>query len=309
MTKKFTKKEFIEQARRVHGDLYDYSKVEFISISKKVCIIDPKYGEFWQRANAHISQKQGHPFRGRKKASTSLKLTQEEFIKRARAVHSDLYDYSKVEYTGATKKVCIIDPVYGEFWQSASGHINQKQGHPERGKKRAANKRRMGKAEFIRRAKEKHGNLYDYSKVVYTHIDAKVCIIDPEYGEFWQSPYQHLKSHGCPARTAEKRWVEHVDHIIPITIVYNSRMARHSKWFKQRPLYKFLDSDINKQRIPATENRNKTDLVSINGIQISAALLRNNYEVIEYLIREQLNVDPTDVIKADQEFIRRNLKI
>ena len=46
---------FIETARKIHGDKYDYSKVEYINNSTKVCIICPEHGEFWQTPNKHLS--------------------------------------------------------------------------------------------------------------------------------------------------------------------------------------------------------------------------------------------------------------
>ena len=54
MAKKSTTKEFIEKAKQVHGDKYDYSKVEYVRSSEKVCIICPEHGEFWQTPNAHL---------------------------------------------------------------------------------------------------------------------------------------------------------------------------------------------------------------------------------------------------------------
>lgn len=51
------------------------------------------------------------------------KLTQEEFIYRAREIHDDKYDYSKVEYVNSSTKVCIICPIHGEFWQNSSHHL------------------------------------------------------------------------------------------------------------------------------------------------------------------------------------------
>lgn len=51
------------------------------------------------------------------------KLTQEEFIRRAREVHGKKYDYSKVEYKNCETKVCIICPKHGEFWQTPSKHL------------------------------------------------------------------------------------------------------------------------------------------------------------------------------------------
>lgn len=52
------------------------------------------------------------------------KLTTEEFIKKAQAVHGDRYDYSKVEYVNAQTKVCIICHKHGEFLQRPTNHIS-----------------------------------------------------------------------------------------------------------------------------------------------------------------------------------------
>lgn len=56
------------------------------------------------------------------------RVTKEEFVKRAKEIHGDKYDYSKVEYVNSITNVCIICPIHGEFWQSPSNHTNQKQG-------------------------------------------------------------------------------------------------------------------------------------------------------------------------------------
>lgn len=47
-------KEFIEKAKKIHGDKYDYSKVEYVHNKLKVCIVCPKHGEFWQRPHDHL---------------------------------------------------------------------------------------------------------------------------------------------------------------------------------------------------------------------------------------------------------------
>ena len=56
----------------------------------------------------------------------------------------------------------------------------------------------MTKEKFILKAREKHGDKYDYSKVEYVNNHTKVCIICPEHGEFWQVPNSHLNGRGCP---------------------------------------------------------------------------------------------------------------
>ena len=60
------------------------------------------------------------------------------------------------------------------------------------------NMQRKTTEEFVRRAKEIHGDKYDYSKVVYFNNSTKVCIICPKHGEFWQTPANHISYNGCP---------------------------------------------------------------------------------------------------------------
>jgi len=45
---------FISIAEKIHGNKYDYSKVDYINNYTKVCIICPKHGEFWQKPNVHL---------------------------------------------------------------------------------------------------------------------------------------------------------------------------------------------------------------------------------------------------------------
>lgn len=54
-----TTEEFIERARKFHGDKYDYSKVNYKTTHEKVCIICPIHGEFWQMAHDHLKVSRG----------------------------------------------------------------------------------------------------------------------------------------------------------------------------------------------------------------------------------------------------------
>jgi hypothetical protein len=96
---------------------YDYSKVKFEHVNKHVCIICPEHGEFWQKPGIHL-RGYGCPICG-----GSKRLTNEEFIEKARLVHEDKYDYSKVNYINTSTKVCIICPEHGEFWQTPNSHL------------------------------------------------------------------------------------------------------------------------------------------------------------------------------------------
>ena len=47
--------EFVKRAKKIHGNKYDYSKVEYVNVDTKVCIICPKHGEFWETPYCHVS--------------------------------------------------------------------------------------------------------------------------------------------------------------------------------------------------------------------------------------------------------------
>ncbi len=50
---------------------------------------------------------------------------------------------------------------------------------------------------FIEKAKQKHGDRYDYSKVDYIRNSTNVIIVCREHGEFLQRPCNHLNGAGC----------------------------------------------------------------------------------------------------------------
>jgi len=229
------------------------------------------------------------------------KLTTETFIQRAKDSHGDLYNYSLVVYKNMRTKVKIIDPEFGEFEQTPMGHIQNGSGHKLRGYNTAADKRRTPLEEFIKAANSAHHNFYDYSKVEYKHCDQNVCIIDPEYGEFWQTPYNHLRNHGCPERTRKQEWLIHIDHIIPLSVICTQN--RSPEWVKNRPLYKFLNSEVNLQSTTAKFNTLKHDKIYVNGKEIFAGNIRNNYEVIKYLCTTSLGIDITNIIDEDKKYI------
>lgn len=218
---RLTQEEFVKKAKDAHpGENLDYSKAVYKTMYDKVCIIDhdidpftgKEYGEYWQTPVSHIFQKAGHPVKARQKAAENRLIGRDEFIRRAEELYPDRkLDYSKVVYKGLDKAVCIIDHEinpetgleYGMFWQKPLSHLNGCF-NPNR-----SEKKQLTTEEFIKRAKEAHqGENLDYSKVEYINISTPVCIIDhdinpdtgEEYGEFWQTPYNHLAGCKHPAR-------------------------------------------------------------------------------------------------------------
>ena len=190
MSIKKTSAEFIEEAKKIHGDKYDYSKVDYVNNSTKVCIICPIHGEFWQSPYHHLNGI-GCPKCAAKQRGEKRALSMISFIEQAKRVHGDKYDYSKVEYVNSRTKICIICLEHGEFWQIPNSHLEG------RGCPSCGNAKKLTIEEFIQKARVIHGDKYDYSKVEYVNSNTKVCIICPEHGEFWQRPSSHLTGRGC----------------------------------------------------------------------------------------------------------------
>lgn len=178
--------EFVNKSNEIYGGKYDYSKVEYCGTDTKVCIICPEHGEFWQTPYHHINGKVGCP-----KCSDNVRLTTEEFIRRAIKKHGCKYDYSNVDYKSSHDKVCIICPEHGEFWVNPGNHLYGS-GCPKcAGKNKTTD-------DFVSESIQVHGHLYDYSKSEYKGANVKITIICPEHGEFLISPHSHLRGRGCP---------------------------------------------------------------------------------------------------------------
>lgn len=60
---------------------------------------------------------------GKPPGSGRRKMTKDEFVERARAIHGDKYDYSLVVMAGNSVKVDIICPIHGVFSQTPAKHL------------------------------------------------------------------------------------------------------------------------------------------------------------------------------------------
>ena len=194
---------FLKKANERHNHKYDYSKAKYIDKETPICIVCPIHGEFWQTPVNHL-RTYGCQKCSLEKRVKIRTMTQDQFIEKARKIHGDKYDYSKVEYKGSQEKVRIICPIHGEFEQVANYHLSGN-GCPKCGRIKANRNESLNIQEFIRRAREVHGNKYDYSKVEYVNNRTKVCIICPIHGEFWQTPNSHLRGRGCPKCGIQER--------------------------------------------------------------------------------------------------------
>lgn len=123
---------------------------------------------------------------------------QKAFIEKAKIVHGNKYDYSKVIYKGSRIPVTIICPIHGEFYPTPNNHISRKSGCPLCRDEWIAKHLKSSTEDFIEKAKQIHGNKYDYSLINYVNAKTPIKIICPIHGVIEQTPDRHLRSCGCP---------------------------------------------------------------------------------------------------------------
>lgn len=186
-----TTEEFIVEAKRVHGDKYEYSNSFFRGMTKPITITCKKHGDFDQLARQHLKGQGCPKCSGRGKTSS-------EFIAQAINIHGEKYDYSHVLYNGSKKPVTIICHEHGPFQMLPYNHLKG-QGCPKCTFTRSTE-------DFIRNAKKIFGNRYDYSKVDFKSAHDFVTIICPDHGEFQIRAGNHIQGHGCAKCSKNKRY-------------------------------------------------------------------------------------------------------
>lgn len=191
----FAKDKIIQQFRKVHGDFYDYSKMNYKGDTILVEIICPIHGSFWQKPGNH---KQGYGCRECARIRQGKdKLTQKEFLKRIKRIHENKYDYSKIVYNGMNNKITLICPKHGEFKRKGTEILHAHKGCPKCGME-SLRKIKIPWDEVLRRSRGIHGNKYTYESSTYKGVQEKMKIICPKHGEFFQKPACHYVGQGCP---------------------------------------------------------------------------------------------------------------
>lgn len=171
----WTLERFLAKAKEIHGDKYDYSQIREENIKGKESNIPVKCNECTYEWNPtihnHINGKTGCPDCG----GQSI-WTLEKFLIKARKIHGDKYDYSHItidDINNCDSRVDICCNECGYSWNSAvKTHINCRSACPDCGGKVPWTLER-----FLLKAKQVHGDKYDYSQITQEHINGhRSCI-------------------------------------------------------------------------------------------------------------------------------------
>ena len=202
--RKLTQEEFIENAKKVHNNKYDYSKVNYINSRTKICIICPEHGDFYQMPKNHLKG-QGCPICGKEYAKEYNKETKsnilEEFIKKAKVIHGNKLDFSLItKYINNKQDIEVICNQCGRHFITKPNYILN--GH---GCKYCGNRKYYKGSELLKIFNEKFGE-YEYPDLIldkeYWFKDY-ITIICEKHGAFKKQIKKHLLGYGCPKCSME----------------------------------------------------------------------------------------------------------
>ena len=196
-----TNEEYIQRAISVHGDRYGYELTEYSYGIKRIVITCKKHGQILVNPVTHIMNKSGCLECYRDDHLRTAPRDRESFIAKSRQTHGDKYNYDKVNYIDYKTPVEIVCPIHGSFFMKPFVHIQPayQQGCPKCSLKKRVKERTGNRKEFVTKARQVHGDKYDYNKVVYVNRLQKVIITCPIHGDFEQKPADHIRGIGCQA--------------------------------------------------------------------------------------------------------------
>lgn len=184
-----TTDEWIIDAKSIHGDTYDYSKVQYTNATSKVIIGCKIHGDFEQIAREHLNGANCPNCVG------GVKKPYQHYLNKFITVHGDRYEYDASTFVNSHTPMRIKCPTHGWFQQRPSAHINGS-GCPT-----CAPNAPKSDQYYIDQFRHMHGNLYEYGD-----RDGKEWNIQcSKHGWFTQTITAHINGSRCPACVDEHR--------------------------------------------------------------------------------------------------------
>jgi hypothetical protein len=197
--RKLTTHEFIEKAITVHGTTYSYQDTSYTNMQTKVSVFCPKHQKTFVVSPVKHIAGTGCPTCTKEQQAARQQIDTPEFIRRAKSVHGEIYDYSSTVYVNNKDKVEVICRVHGSFLISPNNHTSKanKCGCSECGRIAISNSKFKDTNWFVSEAKKLHGDTFDYSNSTYVDHATKIEIKCKSHGPFFQLASQHFKTKRC----------------------------------------------------------------------------------------------------------------
>lgn len=205
--------EFIKNSKKVHGELYDYSKVKFTHVRKKVIIFCPIHGKFEQTPYHHINRKQGCKKCGIIKNTESKRYNKERVIEEIVKLLPPNITHQIEHYICSADRLNFTCSIHGNFTQTLQ-HFRNGKFCPKCGHIRGGDKLRSSTDKFIVRSKKYHGDRYIYDKTVYVNSETPLTVTCRKHGDFITFPRNHYNGancHKCNNESTRDRCVKDIE--------------------------------------------------------------------------------------------------
>lgn len=207
--KRLTQEKFIMKAMNVHGEKYNYSLVVIDGASIKIPILCSSHGIFYQKPSDHL---QGY---GCIDCGGKRKKTTNEFIKQAKNIHKEKYEYKNSNYKSNKIKIEIFCvSCQKSFLQTPDAHLRGQGCHFCKEKKKGFELFNEAKTTFLEKIIKLHGKLYDYTHTIYAGSQKRIIVKCNNCNKLFKiTPNNHLKGEGCnfcsggPISKSETRWL------------------------------------------------------------------------------------------------------
>ena len=193
--KRITTDVFVDRAKGIHGDRYDYSRTEYINSNTKLVITCREHGDFEMLPGNHTHKTR--PQNCQRCSHPNLYRDTNIFIEQSKEKFGDKFDYSKTDYKNSNSTVIITCDVHGKFTTTPSRHLLSPTGCGRCSNEQTGFNQRKSQDEVIQSFISQHGDRYDYSKVEYRGDRHNVLIICSVHGEFWQRAIAHANGRNC----------------------------------------------------------------------------------------------------------------
>lgn len=192
---KKTISQFIDDAKKIHEEIYDYSKVDYNRNKNNIIIICKIHGDFEQTPSNHLK---GYGCFKCGIESTAKQRTKSinEFIDEANKIHKEKYDYSNVNYINARTKIKIICKTHGGFEQEPFSHLRGN-GCFQCGLLLRSSKRLKTQNDFVNESNKIHNFKYNYENTEYNGCHNKIEYTCNTHGVILQTAQSHLYGRGC----------------------------------------------------------------------------------------------------------------
>lgn len=186
--KAWTQERFLQEAVAIHGETYDYSRVQYVGAHSKVEISHRDCSRsFQQKPTDHLAGK-GCPHCFGCAGKTTL-----WFVEKAQGILGGSYDYSLVNYQGTKIPVRIIHRTCGRVFENKPFLLLRGSGCPD------CDGPVTNSDQFLLKARKVHGLDYEYPELSYQHNKAPIRILHRACGKvFEQTSSNHLKGTRCP---------------------------------------------------------------------------------------------------------------